>query len=107
MTRRNGFTLIELVIVIMILGILAGVAAPKFFNTSATATDNGLKQTLAIIRDAIELYSAKYGALPPCAVAGGTDFKTKVGEFMRSSTFPSPSVGPVAMQNNSVVTGTD
>ena len=59
MSRRAGFTLIELVVVIMILGILAGVAAPKFFNTSGTATDNGVKQTLAIVRDAIELYNVE------------------------------------------------
>jgi general secretion pathway protein G len=64
MKRRAGFTLIELVIVVMILGILAGVAAPKLFNTSNTATDNGLKQTLSVVRDAIELYNARYGALP-------------------------------------------
>ncbi|MGQ5486757.1 type IV pilin protein [Photobacterium damselae] len=30
--KRNGFTLIELVVVIVILGILAVVAAPKFLN---------------------------------------------------------------------------
>jgi general secretion pathway protein G len=72
MTRRAGFTLIELVIVILILGILAGVAAPKMFNTSATATDNGLKQTLATVRDAIELYNAKYGSYPALSGLGAT-----------------------------------
>jgi general secretion pathway protein G len=98
MKRRAGFTLIELVIVIMILGILAGVAAPKLFNTSATAKDNGLKQTLSIVRDAIELYAGKYGALPPCNGTGGSDFRTAVAEFMRG-TFPTMPVGPVAIQD--------
>ena len=68
--RRNAFTLVELVVVIMILGILAGIAAPKLLNTSKTATDNGLRQTLSIVRDAIELYAAENsGNLPPCANA--------------------------------------
>ena len=64
MKSRSAFTLVELVIVILILGILAAIAVPRLFNTSATAVDNGLKQTLGVVRDAIELYAADHGALP-------------------------------------------
>ena len=100
MTRRHGFTLIELVVVIMILGILAGVAAPKLFNTSSTATDNGLRQTLAIVRDAIEMYAARYGALPGCT-GTGADFKLSLAEFMRG-TFPTCPVGISAIRDADV-----
>ena len=92
MKRNNGFTLIELVVVIMILGILAGVAAPKLLSVSSDATDNGLKQTLSIIRDAVELYAADNGgALPPCT-GTGADFRTALEPYIRGL-FPSCPVG--------------
>jgi len=92
MKRRNGFTLVELVVVIMILGILAGVAAPKLLKTSGTATDNGIRQTLAIVRDAIELYAAENGGtLPPCANAT-TSLQTALLPYIRGK-FPSSPVG--------------
>ena len=68
MRKHKGFTLIELVVVVMILGILAAVAAPKLLGTSSTASDNGLKETLGVVRDAIERYAAEHGgALPGLA----------------------------------------
>lgn len=92
MRNNKGFTLVELVVVIMILGILAGIAAPKLLSTSADATDNGLKQTLAIVRDAIELYAAdNAGSLPPCDDGGGT-FRTALEPYLRGN-FPASPVG--------------
>ncbi len=96
--RRNAFTLVELVVVIMILGILAGVAAPKLLNTSKTATDNGIRQTLSIVRDAIELYAAENaGTLPPCANAT-TSLQDALKPYIRG-TFP---VCPVGTQDDEV-----
>lgn len=103
-TKRSGFTLVELVVVIMILGILAAVAAPRLLSTSGVATDNGLRQTLTIVRDAIELYAAENGgAMPPCT-GTGEDFRTALEPYIRGQ-FPRSPVGTEDF-NISPVTGT-
>lgn len=91
MKGSKGFTLVELVVVILILGILAGVAAPKLFDTSAKATDNSVRTSLAIIRDAIELYAAENGSTPTWT--DEATFKSDLDPYLRGSLFPTCPVG--------------
>jgi general secretion pathway protein G len=93
MRRRNGFTLIELVVVIMILGILAAVAAPRLLGTSGNATDNGIRQSLSVIRDAIELYAADHGGALPGADGNEATFLTDLDPYLRGNAFPKCPVG--------------
>ena len=59
MNSRTGFTLIELIVVIVILGILAVTAAPKFMNLTSDANASVVKGLAGSIRSAYQLAYAK------------------------------------------------
>lgn len=92
MQHRKGFTLVELVVVVMILGILAAVAIPKLVSTTGLATDNGLRQTLGVVRDAIEVYASQNGGALPGADGTDATFKLDLKPFLRGD-FPKCPIG--------------
>ncbi|WP_417683161.1 type II secretion system protein [Pseudidiomarina aquimaris] len=59
MKRQQGFTLIELIIVIVVLGILAVTAAPQFINFSSDARASTVKGAQASIQGAMQLVYAR------------------------------------------------
>ena len=61
---NKGFTLIELVVVIAILGILAGIAIPRFMDATATARGSKIVADMRTIDSPIMMYNAKTGSLP-------------------------------------------
>jgi general secretion pathway protein G len=99
-TTRRGYSLLEIVIVVMIVGIIATIAAPKLLGTSQQAVDNGLRQTLSVIRAAIDSYSAEKGGLLPGADGQEQTFKDDLAAYLRGNEFPTCPVG--AAENNAV-----
>ncbi|RXS43185.1 type II secretion system protein [Idiomarina sp. 29L] len=59
MRNQKGFTLIELIIVIVVLGILAVTAAPQFINFSSDARTSALKGMEGSIKGAMQLTYSK------------------------------------------------
>lgn len=63
--NEKGFTLIELMIVVTIIGILATLSEPSFRQAIVKAREAALKKDLYIFRDVVDQYYADNGAYPP------------------------------------------
>ena len=62
---QNAFTLVELLIVVIIIGILAAVAIPQFGDSATDAKIAALDSNLAAVRSSIELYYHQHGSSYP------------------------------------------
>jgi general secretion pathway protein G len=107
-TRRSkAFTLVEILIVVVILGILAAIVVPQFTSASQEAQAGNVATQLQTIRSQIELYRVRHnGNYPPsvgaCAGAGASDWADLVGsDYMRAAP-----VNP-RTSSSAVVAGTD
>jgi general secretion pathway protein G len=64
-TIKRGFTLVEILIVVIILGILAAIVIPQFTNASNDARNNSVASTLQTLRSQIELFKIQHADVPP------------------------------------------
>lgn len=62
--QRAGFTLIELLVVMAIVATLVTIALPRYFNSVEKSKEVTLKQSLAVMRDAIDKFYADTGRYP-------------------------------------------
>jgi general secretion pathway protein G len=67
-TANGGFTLVEILIVVIILGILAAIIIPQFANASSDARTTNLRTCLANVRNQIEVFKAQHNESAPALV---------------------------------------
>ncbi|MDD5327765.1 MAG: prepilin-type N-terminal cleavage/methylation domain-containing protein [Phycisphaerae bacterium] len=70
MRAKSGFTLVEILIVVVILGILAAIVIPQFTDASEQAKESSLVSDLQTMRSQIELYKIQHNGVVPGT--GGT-----------------------------------
>jgi general secretion pathway protein G len=64
MSRSRGFTLIELMVVLGIVATLLTIALPRYFSSLENSREAALKQTLAVVREALDQQYGDTGAYP-------------------------------------------
>ena len=84
---QRGFTLVEILIVVIILGILAAIVIPQFTSASQDARKNSLTSQLQTLRSQIELYKLQHlDQLPSSLVAGTPSWDQLINKTNASGT---------------------
>src|SRR6266516_37823 len=84
-SRRGGFTLLEIMIVVAIIGLLAGISTPRFVKARDTSQLNAIINNLRIIEDSKDAW-----ALENRSGSGVTPTAAQLREFFKGYAMPTP-----------------
>jgi general secretion pathway protein G len=82
---RRAFTLVEILIVVIIMGVIATIIIGLFNNTTSDAASGSLKDNLRAMRSAIQIYAAHHGTYPT-----GTSFEAQMTQYTDATGNTSP-----------------
>ncbi len=94
-SKNKAFSLVELVIVIVILGIIAAIAIPRISSGSRNAGESALRADLASLRNAIDWYYGEHNNKFPAQVTDGSNGPDTEGAFVNQLTMYSDATGAV------------
>ena len=100
--REEGFSLIELLVVVLILGALAALAIPSFINQKGKANDAKAKNNLVITQKAMETYFLDHDTYATANMNGSSDPDSllKIEETLVES--PTPSISAQATSSYTI-----
>jgi general secretion pathway protein G len=79
--KQKGFTLVEILIVVVILGILAAIVIPQFSDASTQSKVSSAKSSLQTLRSQISLYMIQHDDTPSTLADFTTNMTTKIGQY--------------------------